>query len=82
MRRILVGTRGGVSVINWPAVLFTGFIVGVVAGLAATVTWYLLTAEFHAVTIPFAIALSVGWLAGESIRISRSKPSDQLSPLE
>jgi hypothetical protein len=82
MRRILVGTRGGVAIINWPAVLLTGIVTGLVAGTAAAGTWYILTDQFHATVMPPAIALFVGWFAGESIRIRRTIPADKISPLE
>ena len=68
MKRALVGTRGGKPAINWPIVLLTSLIVGVVSGLAAATTWFLLTREFHFSTILFAMALFVGLLVGESIR--------------
>jgi hypothetical protein len=81
MKRTLVGIRGGKIAINWPAVLLTGLVVGIVSGSAAAITWFMLTGEFRFSTIFFAVALFIGLLAGESIRKIRSALPEQLSPL-
>ncbi len=46
MTRDLVGIRHGKRVLNWPAIVLLGVVVGIVSGAAATVAWVALTSEF------------------------------------
>src|SRR5205809_7934503 len=67
-KRVLVGTRRGKRVINWPVVFLLGLIVGVVSGASGAGTWFLLTKEFSLFAVVFPVFLAVGWLWGTAIR--------------
>jgi hypothetical protein len=81
-RRILVGARNGKAVINWPVVLALGLIVGIVAGAACAGVWFLLTREFSVPALIFPVAASLGFFAGEAIRIRLLVPVEQLTRLD
>lgn len=82
MKRILVGTRNGKPVINWPAVLVVALVVGIVVGAAWIATWYFLTQELRLPAMLFSVALSVGYFVGEAIRTRYTKPVERLTPLD
>ncbi|MFO0965121.1 MAG: hypothetical protein U0793_05990 [Gemmataceae bacterium] len=81
-KRILVGTRNGKAVINWPTVLVIGLLVGLVVGAAGTATWFLLTGEFSLSALLFPIPLGLGYFVGEAIRTRLSTPASRLTPLD
>lgn len=80
--RILVGTRGGKPVINWPTVLGVGLLVGLVAGAAGSGTWFLLTGEFSLSALILAVPLALGYFIGDAIRTRLWTPVEQLTPLD
>ncbi len=80
MARVLVGTRKGKRVINWPVVLWLGLLVGVVSGAAAA--WFLLTGEFDLFAVGFAVFLCIGWFLGLAIRSGFSTPPERLRKLD
>jgi hypothetical protein len=82
MKRILVGTRNGKPVINWPAVLVVAVVVGIAVGGACTATWFLLTGEFSLPALIFPMPLSVGYFVGHAIRTRLCVPAEQLTPLD
>jgi len=71
-KRILVGTRNGKRVLNWPVVLLLGMIVGVVTG------WFLLTKEFSLSALVLPVFLFLGLFWGTAIRRGFSVPIEQL----
>ena len=81
-KRVLVGTRRGRRVVNWPVVLLLGVIVGVVSGASGAVTWFLLTREFSLFAVVFPVFLAVGWFWGTAIRKGFSVPIEQLPDLD
>lgn len=70
-QRVLVSTRNGKRVINWPVVLLLGLIVGLVTGACAAGTWFLLTREFSASAVVLPVFLAVGWFWGTAIRTAQ-----------
>ena len=81
-KRVLVGSRNGKRVINWPVVLLLGLIVGVVSGASGAGTWFLLTKEFSLFAVAFPVLLLVGWFLCDAIRHGFSVPIEQLPSLD
>ena len=81
-KRVLVGTRNGKRVINWPVVFLLGLIVGVVSGTSGAGTWFLLTKEFSLSAVVFPVVLFVGGFSGTAIRRGFSVPIEQLPSLD
>jgi len=77
-KRILVGTRNGKRVLNWPVVLLLGMIVGVVTGASGAGTWFLLTKEFSLSALVLPVFLFLGLFWGTAIRRGFSVPIEQL----
>jgi hypothetical protein len=82
VNRALVGLRRGKPVINWPAVLLVGFVVGAVVGAVGSATWWLLTGEFRFEALVFPIPMAVGYFIGEAVRIRYRMPADELTVLD
>lgn len=80
--RVVVGTRNGKRVINWPVVLCLGQIVGLVSGVSAAGTWYVLTGEFSLMSVIAPVFLATGWFWGTAIRSGYSVPVEQLTSLD
>ena len=81
-KRVLVGTRRGKRVINWPVVLWLGLITGIVSGASGAGTWFLLTKGFSLFAVFFPVFLLVGWFWGTAIRNGFSVPIEQLPSLD
>lgn len=81
-KRILVGTRDGKPVINWPTVLVIGLIVGLVVGACGTATWYLMTGEFSLPALIFPVPLALGYFVGEALRTRFWVPANRLTSLD
>ena len=81
-KRVLVGTRNGKRVINWPVVFLLGLIVGVVSGASGAGTWFLLTKEFSLFAVVLPVVLFVSWFSGTAIRRGFSVPIEQLPSLD
>src|SRR4051812_42298748 len=84
-KRALVGRRNGKRVINWPAVLLLGVIVGVVSGAAGGATWFLLTKKFSLFAVLFPVVPVGFWVSRfvsvlqcrlSSFRVSTQREND------
>lgn len=82
MKRMLVGTRQGKPVINWPAGLFIALVVGTVAGSSGAGMWFLLTQEFSWSALVLPLPLALGYFAGLAIRERCRVPAHQLAALD
>ena len=81
-KKVLVGSRNGKRVINWPVVLMLGLVVGVVTGASAAGMWFLLTKQFSLSSILLAVPLVVGVFLGTAIRRGFSLQLEQLPVLD
>jgi hypothetical protein len=80
-KRVLVGTRNGKRVVNWPAVVLLGLIVASVSGASGVGTWFLLTQQFSLSALVLPVFLcALGFLG--AIRRSFSVPIEQLPSLD